>query len=102
MVAEEGQADASARAARLPAAAVFTGGVGRRGAAAHASLISRGVGPRALCARALVRGGLGGGECLLAGGGECGGTVAEVEFVGMGGWADDEEEVIDLEGVASA
>ena len=28
--------------------------------------------------------------------------VAEVEFVGMGGWADDEEEVIDLEGVASA
>jgi hypothetical protein len=38
---------------------------------------------------------------LLTGGGEPGGTAAEVEFVGMGGWVDDEEEVIDLDGVAS-
>jgi len=38
---------------------------------------------------------------LLTGRGEHGGTAAEVEFVGMGGWADNEEEAIDLEGVAS-
>ena len=38
---------------------------------------------------------------FLTVGGERGGTAAEVEFVGMGGWADDEEEAIDLEGVAS-
>ena len=38
----------------------------------------------------------------LDGGGERGGTAAEAEFVRMGGWADDEEEAIDLEGVASA
>ena len=38
---------------------------------------------------------------LLTGGGKRGETVAEVEFVGMGGWADDEEEAIDLEGLAS-
>ena len=38
---------------------------------------------------------------LLTGGGERGGTAAEVKFVGMGGLVDDEEEVIDLEGVAS-
>ena len=38
---------------------------------------------------------------LLTGEGERGGTAAEVEFVGMGRWADDEEEAIDLEGVAS-
>ena len=38
----------------------------------------------------------------LDGGGERGGTAAEVKFVGMGGWADDKEEAIDLEGVASA
>ena len=41
-------------------------------------------------------------DIALDGGGERGGTVAEVEFVGMGGWADDEEEAIDLEGVAPA
>ena len=39
---------------------------------------------------------------LLMGGGKRGGTAAEVEFVGMGGWADNQEEAIDLEGVASA
>ena len=38
---------------------------------------------------------------LLTGGGERRGTAAEVEFVGMGGWVDNEEEVIDLEGVVS-
>ena len=38
---------------------------------------------------------------LLMGGGKRGGTAAEVEFVGMGGWADNQEEAIDLEGVAS-
>ncbi len=36
------------------------------------------------------------------GGGERGGTAAEVELVRMGGSADDKEEAIDLEGVASA
>ena len=36
------------------------------------------------------------------GGGEGGGTAAEVELVGMGGSVDDKEESIDLEGVASA
>ena len=40
-------------------------------------------------------------DIALDGGGERRGTAAEVEFVGMGGWVDDEEEVIDLEGVAS-
>lgn len=38
---------------------------------------------------------------LLTGGGKRGGTAAEVELVRMGGWVDDAEEVIDLEGVAS-
>ena len=38
---------------------------------------------------------------LLTGGGKRGGTAAEVELVGMGGWVDDNKEVIDLEGVAS-
>ena len=38
---------------------------------------------------------------LLTGGGERGETAAEVEFVGMRGWVDDEEEAIDLEGLAS-
>jgi len=38
---------------------------------------------------------------FLTVGGKRGGTAVEVEFVGMGGWADDEEEAIDLEGVAS-
>ncbi len=38
-------ADASARAARSPAAAAFAGSGGRGGAAAHVSLISRGVWP---------------------------------------------------------
>ena len=38
-------ADASAHAARLPAAAAFAGGGGRGGAVAHAALISHGVGP---------------------------------------------------------
>ena len=41
-------------------------------------------------------------DFALDGRGKCGRMAAEVEFVGMGGWADDEEEVIDLEGVASA
>ena len=39
---------------------------------------------------------------LLTGGGERRGTAAKVKFVGMGGWADNKEEAIDLEGVASA
>ena len=38
---------------------------------------------------------------LFTGRGKHGGMAAEVEFVGMGGWVDDEEEAIDLEGVAS-
>ena len=41
-------------------------------------------------------------DIALDGGGEHRGTAAEVEFVGMGGWADDEMEAIDLEGAASA
>ena len=41
-------------------------------------------------------------DIALDGGGEHGGTAAEVKFVGMGGWADNKEEAIDLEGVASA
>jgi hypothetical protein len=41
-------------------------------------------------------------DIALDGGGERRGTAAEVEFVGMGGWADDEMEAIDLEGAASA
>jgi len=41
-------------------------------------------------------------DIALDGGGERGGTAAEVKFVGMGGWADNEEEAINLEGVASA
>ena len=41
-------------------------------------------------------------DIVLDGRGKRGRMAAEVEFVGMRGWADDEEEVIDLEGVASA
>ncbi len=41
-------------------------------------------------------------DIALDGGGKRGGTAAEAKFVRMGGWADDKEEAIDLEGVASA
>ena len=41
-------------------------------------------------------------DIALDGGGEHRGTAAEVEFIGMGGWAVDEMEAIDLEGAASA
>ncbi len=34
---------------------------------------------------------------LLTGGGKRRGMAVEVKFVGMGGWADDEEEAIGLE-----
>ena len=40
-------------------------------------------------------------DIALDGGGKRGGLAAEAEFVRMGGWADDEEEAIDLEGLAS-
>jgi hypothetical protein len=41
-------------------------------------------------------------DIALDGGGERRGTAAEIEFVGMGGWADDKMEAINLEGAASA
>ena len=40
-------------------------------------------------------------DIALDGGGERGGMAVEVEFIGMGGLADDKEEAINLEGVAS-
>ena len=40
-------------------------------------------------------------DIALDGGGERGGMAVEVEFIRMGGLADDKEEAINLEGVAS-
>ena len=40
-------------------------------------------------------------DIALDGGGERGGTVVEIKFIGMGGSVNNEEEAIDLEGVAS-